>query len=207
MIRVIEKWLIVSIISTIIVFGLTGIALAVEFSADIKQGMPGPNATTTYVKGKICIKGHSERKEYYNFNWPILIFLPDMGVELQLFADTKQYGEISRVIPFRERSVSLNSTRNVLRYLQKLPAFKKVGKTKIAGFMCYKNTFIDSKNEISGIVYVSPKLGCLLKMSVNTIGGKETLELSNIMQCKQPNSLFCIPKGYHKLPPHPGPGM
>ena len=38
------------------------------------------------------------------------------------------------------------------------------------------------------------------------MGIKENLILSNIIEDNQPGSLFCVPKGYKKLPPRLGPG-
>lgn len=184
-IRFKKTGIIASVISTVAIVGLTGMALAAEFSADSKQSVSG-NMTMT---GKTYVKGELERKDTNGPTAQVTIARPDKGVIWILKTADKSYSEMKIRGP----------KGNMLNKLKQIPNFKKVGTAKIAGYMCDKYTFNDTKNNITGTAYISPKLQHELKVDANMMGMKTILELNNIKEGRQAASLFSIPKGYKKV--------
>lgn len=194
-IRIKKTGIIASVISTVAIVGLTGVALAAEFSADSKQ-IVSSNMTIT---GKTYVKGELERKETNGPTAQIMISRPDKGVVWILKPAEKSYTEMKMRGP----------KGNMLEKLKQIPNFKKIGTAKVAGYLCDKYTFNDTKNNITGTAYISAQLSHELKVDANMMGMKTMLELKNIKEGNQAISLFSIPKGYKKvtMTPMGMPGM
>jgi hypothetical protein len=194
-IRIKKTGIIASVISTVTIIGLSGMALAAEFSADSKQTV-GEKMTIT---GKTYVKGNLERKETYGKAAQVMIVRPDKGIMWILKPTEKKYTEMKIRGP----------KGNMLDKLKQIPNFKKAGTARISGYMCDKYTFNDTKNNITGTAYISSQLGHELKVDANMMGMKTILELKNIKEGPQPISLFSVPKGYKKqeMVPMKMPGM
>jgi len=194
-IRIKKTGIIASVIATVAVIGLSGLALAAEFSADSKQTV-GPKMIIT---GKTYVKGNLERKETNGPAAQIMIVRPDKGIMWIIKPSEKKYTEMKMRGP----------QGNMLEKLKQIPNFKKAGTAKISGYMCDKYTFNDTKNKITGTAYISTQLGHELKVDANMMGMKTILELKNIKEGTQAMSLFSIPKGYKKqeMVPKKMPGM
>ena len=183
------KRIAVSAVTAAAVLGLAGMALASEFSADIKQTGTDGKAT---MKGKIYVKGVMERTEYAAPEGKIIVIKrPAKGLTWMLSPHHKMCSEVQVGNP-RPKLVS-----SVKAILEIMPNQRKVGSVKIAGYMCDKYTYsIGSK--CSGIVYISSKLQHELKRDDQETWGRMGYVLSNIKEIKLPNSLFNIPSGYKK---------
>ncbi len=189
------------ILSVVSALSVTGATQAGEFSANSKQSMPGYNGSSVTTVGKIFIKGQIERNETASPIKQISIIRPDKGVTWILNPAQKTYIEM-QVQPAESRKSLPDKMKHITN-------FKKAGTAKVAGYLCDKYTYNDKKINISGAVYISPKLNYQLKADTQMFGMNTTFELSNIKEGKQAESLFNIPKGYKKvkLKPFKMPGM
>ena len=194
------KRIAVSAVSAAAVLGLAGMALAAEYSADVKQSMPGQNGAMN-MNAKIYVKGQMERRESSGpMGKMITIVRRDKGVAWVLMPAQKSYME--------RKMGNVNSKGDTMAsILKRMPNYKKVGTANIAGYVCDKYTFKDTERKTSGTAWISPQLKAQLKMEMKMGNGKMNYALSNIKEGKQANSLFNIPKGYKKMEMGMGMGM
>lgn len=188
-------------VSAIAVLGLTGIALAAEFSADITETWPEVRSDVNPpVTQKLHVKGHMMRvEELDSVGKEINIMDSDRNIMWILTPANKSY---------TEQHGEKNEPKSFLEYLKTAkPAFKKVGTEKIAGYMCDKYTSNDIKNKVFRTVYFSPQLGAPLKddstrpvkFNSKMVSIRIMNVLSNIKERPQDDSLFTIPPGYKKV--------
>lgn len=176
-----------------------GLAMAAEFSANVKQKMTG-SAGNMDVAGKIYVKGMLQRQEMTtSMGKQIVIARPDKGFLWLVLPSQKGYMEksIGKVDPKVAPSVA--------SMVKQMPNARKIGVEKIAGYQCDKYKFADTKAKVTGTVSISPKLMQELRSDIQTPRGKMHLEVSGVKVAKQPDSLFRIPAGYKKMAmPQPG---
>ncbi|MHB1457444.1 MAG: DUF4412 domain-containing protein [Armatimonadota bacterium] len=196
------KRILVSVVAATAILGVAGMAMAAEYSADVKQSMPGLDGKSMNMNAKIYVKGQMERRESTTpMGKMISITRRDKGVMWMLMPAQKSYMEqkLGNVNPKADPIASV---------LKMMPNYKKVGTAKIAGFMCDKYTFKDTERKTSGTAWISPQLKAQVKMDMKSSRGNMTYALTNIKMGTQPNSLFNIPKGYKKMQMGMGmPGM
>jgi hypothetical protein len=180
-----------SVISTVAILGLASLALSAEFSADSKRVMPSFYGGTTTITGKVAVKGEMERQETVSPTKQIMIIRPDKGVKWIVNPTKRTYTEMP-VQPVESR-------KSLPDKMKHIPNFKKAGTAKVAGYVCDKYTFNDTKNQLSGAVYFSNRLQHELKADTKMFGINISSGLSNIKEGKQSASLFNIPKGYKKV--------
>lgn len=193
--RIMSKRIVLSVI-TAAVLGLTGIALAAEFSADVTYTGFDTNEGMT---GKLYVKGQMMRKERSGpMGKEVMIVEIDKGIMRMLTPGDKSYIEHKR---------SDNEPKTELDHLKGMPNIKKTGTENISGYVCDKYTYNDSNNKMSGSAYFSPQLNTTLrldsqqtvKFNARMIDMKTSYALSNIKEDPQDDSLFIIPPGYRKI--------
>jgi hypothetical protein len=190
------KWL---MLLTALILCTGSLACAMEFSYERTTKM-GAKTTTSkrYQKGMISRQEES--------GGHIIIVRPDKHVAWALMTETKTYYE--QTLP---RDIGTKTEAAQLAELAKTkPGIKKVGSETIDGYVCdeYK---LDQKKMAQGqskgrpspeagtaLVWVSPKLGVVLKAVTDSPKGKVTAVVTNIKVRKLPDSLFEIPAGYKK---------
>lgn len=190
--RIRLKGIAVSVIASAALLGIAGMALAAEFSADMKQSMPGPNGNMT-MNTKIFVKGQMERRESSGpMGKMVTIIRRDKGVMWMLMPAQKSFMEQ----PMMNSNPKADPIASILK---RMPNYKKAGTAKIAGYVCDKYTFKNTERKSSGTAYISPELKMELKMEMQSDRGKMSYVVSNIKQGKQANSLFNIPSGFKKM--------
>lgn len=164
---------------------LAGCCSAAEVSADLLLLMPGK-----MLKGKIYIKGKKIRAE---FNGPKggMIVLGENNSKTRIFIDRgrKIYHEVTN-----KRPDDVDDS-----YLITVADKKVVGENTINGYKCTKirYTFRDNPKN-TDIRWVSDKFKVPVRMEQTRNGVTEITEYKNVKECKLPDSLFQIPKGYKK---------
>lgn len=194
--RIVVKRIVVSTIMMATILGVAGMALAAEYSADVKQIMPAPGGIIN-VEYKTYVKGQIERQER----------TLKMGKDIQIIRRDKSV--IWYLIPSKKRFTETKITDanptvdHIVSILKKMPNYyTKAGKEKVAGYVCDKYTFETAIT--SGTAWISPELDALLKMNTKLNRGrmgsvKLSYAMSNIKEGRQPDSLFKIPSGYKKM--------
>jgi hypothetical protein len=165
---------------------MAGLVSAAEFSADSVMTMGTKSMTI-----KLYVKGDKERREISGgaMGTQTFIVRPDKGVMWILMPTAKSYVEM----PAPKGMTSKDMMAQIKAHSTKSP-----GTQKVNGYDCVK---YESQAGPAGkqISWISLKLNQPIKIQSQSSRGAFSLEMKNIHEQKQPDSLFEIPADYSKM--------
>lgn len=161
-----------------------------EFSADFVNKSGGQTQS-----GKIYVKGKKMRQEItMGTQTHVSIIRGDKKVTWLLFPEQKTYMEVEYKEP---EPVTASAIEEITkdRVHRRL-----VGKETVNGYLCDKYELVYQDKSIgTQTVWISKKLGVMVKMEQTASGFPMSMEFKNIAVKDVPDSVFEIPAGYSKM--------
>lgn len=161
-----------------------------EFAADFVNKAGGQTQS-----GKIYVKGNKMRQEItMGTQKHVSIIRGDKKVTWLLFPEQKAYMEVE----YKEPEPV---TASAIEEISKDRANRRlVGKETVNGYLCDKYELIYQDKSIgTQTVWISKKLGVMVKMEQTASGFPMSMEFKNIVVKDVPDSVFEIPAGYSKM--------
>lgn len=179
------RWLLLVIT---LFFGQQATVLAAQFSADMVQTAGGMTQTMRYYMGDQKIR--TEVKDESGQAMASIIDLKERKM-LQLMPADKMYMEF----PLGDETASWTWSEDN-KNAEQLYEMKRISTENVNGYACDKYDLIPKKAGLEkSTTWVAKKLG----YPIRTVGKGFSMELKNIREGAQPDSLFVVPKGYQKM--------
>jgi len=181
----------------VLLSGVTAIALAAEFSADMVHKIG-----TMTKEGKIYVKGKKMRTES-GIGQGITIVDGDTGTVWILRPAQKTYMET------KKGATQPTPTNQPDAALTKLADKKFLGTETVNGYQCEKYLYTYRDKTLGTMtMWIATRLGQAIKMVHQSPEGESSFEYRNIKEGGVSASLFQVPAGYTKveMPGMPGIG-
>jgi outer membrane lipoprotein-sorting protein len=184
------------LVLAVLLSGVSALALAAEFSADMVHKMG-----TMVKEGKVYVKGTKMRTES-GMGQGISIVDGTTGTVWVLQPAQKMYMEM------KKGAHQPMQTTQSDEELAKLADKKHLGTETVNGYQCEKYLYTYRDKALGTMtMWVATKLGHAIKMVHQSREGESSFEYRNIKEGGVADSLFQVPAGYTKMEMPGMPGM